>query len=135
MKKFFYVLAVVGVFGLTPAFAQDTHSVSTEKTDNLKGFQRLKKKDILTNIIGKVITDESHWSDHYLKDGTVVTISMGSEVVGKWLIKDNSLCIISKSTNECYEVWQLGTQIELRVADRDDPPYMAVIKDYKGHQE
>jgi len=100
--------------------------------DTSSEFYRLKKKDILAHIIGKVVTDETHWSDYYRKDGTVLTLSMGTEETGKWLIKNDELCIISKSANECYTVWQSGNQVELRLAGTDYP-YAGVIKDYKEH--
>src|SRR5690349_2818879 len=94
-------------------------------------LHRLKEKEIRANVVGKVVTDETHWSDYYLKDGTVKMLSMGTEEAGKWLIKKDELCISSKSTNECYEVWQSGNQVELRL-EGTGYPYVGVIKPHSG---
>lgn len=114
---------IVALSALLPALSH---------AENAAPFHRLKEKEIRAHIIGKVITDETHWSDYYRKDGTVETMSMGKEETGKWSIKDNELCVVSKSDHDCYEVWQSGNQIELRL-DGTGYPYQAVVKEYKEH--
>lgn len=94
-------------------------------------FHRFDAKSIRANIIGKVLTDGTHWSDYYRKDGVVESMSMGKEESGKWLISGDTLCVTSKSDNDCYEVWVSGHQVELRL-EGTGYPYQAVIKEYSG---
>src|SRR5215470_15715430 len=82
-------------------------------------FQRLSAREIRAQIIGKVITDESHWSHHFRPNGTVQSIVLSQLKQGTWKINGNTLCLTLKihkqeTTTECYEVWLRQDQVEYR---------------------
>ena len=82
-------------------------------------FQRLSAREIRSQIIGKVITDEAHWSQHFRPNGTLQSIVLSQLTQGTWKIHGNTLCLILKThkqetTTECYEVWRWKDHIEYR---------------------
>jgi hypothetical protein len=82
-------------------------------------FHRLSAQEIRTQIIGNVITDEAHWSQHFRPDGTLHSIVVSQLRQGTWKIKGHTLCLILKmrkqeTTTECYEVWRWKDHIEYR---------------------
>jgi hypothetical protein len=82
-------------------------------------FQRLSAREIRTQIIGNVITDEAHWSHHFRPDGTLQSIVLSQLKQGTWKINGNTLCLTLKkrkqdTTTECYEVWRWKDHIEYR---------------------
>ena len=82
-------------------------------------FQRLSAREIRAQIIGNVITDEAHWSQHFHPDGTLQSIVVSQLRQGTWTIKGHTLCLILKTrkqetTTECYEVWRWKDHIEYR---------------------
>jgi hypothetical protein len=82
-------------------------------------FQRLSAREIRAQIIGNVVTDEAHWSQHFRPDGTLHSIVVSQLRQGTWKIKGHTLCLILKTrkqetTTECYEVWRWKDHIEYR---------------------
>jgi hypothetical protein len=82
-------------------------------------FQRLSAREIRTQIIGNVVTDEAHWSQHFRPDGTLHSIVVSQLRQGTWKIKGHTLCLTLKTrkqetTTECYEVWRWKDHIEYR---------------------
>src|SRR5215831_8130414 len=82
-------------------------------------FQRLSAREIRAQIIGNVVTDEAHWSQHFRSDGTLHSIVLSQLKQGTWKINGNTLCLILKirkqeTTTECYEVWMWQDHIEYR---------------------
>jgi hypothetical protein len=82
-------------------------------------FQRLSAREIRAQIIGNVITDEAHWSQHFRPDGTLHSIVVSQLRQGTWKIKGPTLCLTLKTrqqdtTTECYEVWRWKDHIEYR---------------------
>jgi hypothetical protein len=82
-------------------------------------FQRLSAREIRAQIIGNVITDEAHWSQHFRPDGTLQSIVVSQLKQGTWKINGNTLCLTLKTrkqetTTECYEVWRWKDHIEYR---------------------
>jgi len=82
-------------------------------------YQRLSAREIRAQIIGHVITDEAHWSQHFRPNGTVQSIVLSQLKQGTWKINGNTLCLILKTrkqetTTECYEVWRWKDHIEYR---------------------
>jgi hypothetical protein len=104
------VLWAVGftmVLGLTLvcAYAADT-------------FVRLSAREIRAKIIGKVITNDAHWSHHFRPNGTVHSIVLSQHRQGTWKIVGNTLCLTLKTrrdqSTECYEVWLWKDHVEYR---------------------
>jgi len=82
-------------------------------------FRQLTAAQINAVVIGKVITDDAHWADHFYSDGTVRTVQMGETVRGTWRLDGNALCVTrpdkgGKSDTECNEVWISNESIEYR---------------------
>ena len=82
-------------------------------------FQRLSAREIRAQIIGNVITDEAHWSQHFRPNGTLQSIVLSQRKQGTWKIKGQTLCLTltmrkQKTTTECYEIWRWKDHIEYR---------------------
>ncbi len=82
-------------------------------------YKRLSAREIRAQIIGKVITDDAHWSQHFRPDGTLHSIVVSQLRQGTWKITGHTLCLILKTrkqetTTECYEVWRWKDHIEYR---------------------
>ena len=82
-------------------------------------FHRLSAHEIRTQIIGKVITDEAHWSQHFRPNGTLQSIVLSQLKQGTWKINGNTLCWTltmrkQETTTECYEVWMWKDHVEYR---------------------
>ena len=82
-------------------------------------FQRLSAREIRAQIIGNVITDEAHWSQHFRPNGMLQSIVLSQLKQGTWKINGNTLCLTLKTrkqatTTECYEVWMWKDHVEYR---------------------
>ena len=82
-------------------------------------FQRLSAREIRAQIIGSVVTDEAHWSQHFHPDGTLHSIVVSQLRQGTWKITGHTLCLTLKTrkeetTTECYEIWRWKDHIEYR---------------------
>ena len=81
-----------------------------------ENYQKLTGAQVRAELAGMEITDEIHWRDVYERDGTVRSHSMGRRRLGKWLVRQDELCVdLGKEEAEsCYEVWLSGRSVELR---------------------
>jgi hypothetical protein len=81
-------------------------------------FKRLSAKEVRARVVGKVITDEAHWSDRILADGSMQSFDMGNSRAGSWKLDGDELCLTRQArrqtTSDCFEVWQSNDRIELR---------------------
>ena len=81
-------------------------------------LMRLSAREIRAKIIGKVITDDTHWSHHFRPNGTVESIILSQLRQGTWKITGDTLCLTLKTrrepSTECYEVWLRKDQVEYR---------------------
>jgi hypothetical protein len=82
-------------------------------------FHRLSAREIRAQIIGNVVTDDAHWSQHFRPDGTLHAIVLAQRRQGTWKISGNALCLTLKTrqrdtTTECYEIWRWKDHIEYR---------------------
>lgn len=82
-------------------------------------FTRLSAREISAKIVGKVVTDDAHWSQHFRPDGTLHSIVLSQLRQGTWKINGNALCLTLKTrqqetTTECYEVWMWKDHVEYR---------------------
>ena len=89
--------------------------VSAQATDL---FHRLSAHEIRAQIIGNVITDDTHWSQHFRPDGTLHAIALSRLRQGTWTIDGNTLCRTltrrGKTTTTCSEVWMWKDRVEYR---------------------
>ena len=80
-------------------------------------FNRLTARDISTRLAGHMVTDEAHWSDSFMPDGTLKALELGQLRLGTWRIKNSELCLTRKAkkvVTECFEVWQSNDQVQYR---------------------
>ena len=82
-------------------------------------YHRLSAREIRAQIIGHVVTDEAHWSQHFRPDGTLHSIVVSQLRQGTWTIKGHTFCLTltmrkQETTTECYEVWRWKDHIEYR---------------------
>jgi len=99
-------LLAPGAFALvaSPGIAADT-------------FRRLSAEEIRTRIVGRVITDQSHWSDRFNPDGTLKAVDLGVVKPGTWKLAGNEMCVVRKArlpVTECFEIWIRNDEIEYR---------------------
>ena len=82
-------------------------------------FHRLSAREIRAQLIGKVVTDDAHWSQHFRPDGTLHTIVLAQR---RQHVEDQRPCVLcvtlktrkQGTTTECYEVWRWKDHIEYR---------------------
>jgi hypothetical protein len=83
-----------------------------------ESLKKLSAREINTRLSGRVVTDEAHWSDSFLPDGTLEGLELGQLRLGTWVVKNGELCLTRKSRKqtltECFEVWQWQDHIEYR---------------------
>jgi hypothetical protein len=95
---------------ITCALVVTSTAVATET------FKKLTGPQIRARLAGMELTDEVHWREAYVRDGSFVSRSMGRTRIGKWRVQDNALCVetADETDSGCYEVWLSGTKVELR---------------------
>ena len=81
-------------------------------------FHRLGAAEVRSTLIGKVVTDESHWADKFLEGGLMGGHQLGQLQTGYWkLSKNGELCVVRKvktSETDCFEVWLNHDQVQYR---------------------
>lgn len=97
-----------------------------------ESFRLLGEKEIRARVIGKDITDSSHWSIYLRSDGALLRDEMGRKWTGIWKIQSNRLCMSNPSieTPVCNEVWMSGENIRLR-AHKDEETWDALVEKHK----
>jgi hypothetical protein len=95
-------------------------------------FKMLGEKDVRATIVGREITDGSHWSIYVRPDGALVGAESGSVWSGTWNIQKNKLCLSNPGSKalDCYDVWMSGSTISLRLK-KDDDNFLGVVEKHK----
>lgn len=72
---------------------------------------------------------DPHFSEQYMRDGTVRIVTMGRRIIGKWHVKDGKLCIEAPKPEDsrCKEVWHSGDKYQFRV-EGDPVPYDVLLQ-------
>jgi hypothetical protein len=100
------LMGVVATAGCTAPFA---FSASAED------FRRLRTTEIRSRLGGMGVTDGVHWADQYMRDGTYRAFHMGKQTSGKWLVRNDELCLEQAAAEaSCKQVWAAGNRIEFR---------------------
>jgi hypothetical protein len=66
------------------------------------GFRKLSSPEIRRAFVGKIFTDESHFSNRYRADRTIEGVSMGAKASGTWRIAKDELCVTNRFGELCY---------------------------------
>src|ERR1700692_2384701 len=56
-------------------------------------FKLLGEKEIRARVVGKDITDSTHWVNYLRPDGILLSDEMGRKWSGTWKIQNNKLCM------------------------------------------
>jgi hypothetical protein len=79
-------------------------------------FHRLSAQEICARIIGNVITDDTHWSQHVRPDGTLHALALARLRQGTGHIDDDTPCRTltrrGKTTTACSEAWMWHDRVE-----------------------
>jgi hypothetical protein len=97
-------------------------------------FRLLSEKEIRVRVMGKDITDSSHWSMYLRSDGALLRDEMGRKWTGVWKIKKDKLCLSSPISKllDCHEVWMSGENIRLRLHE-DKETFDAVVTKHQAN--
>jgi hypothetical protein len=81
-------------------------------------YHRLKSAEVRSTLIGKVVTDESHWADKFLEGGAMGGHQLGQPQTGRWkLSRNGELCVVRKlktPQSDCFEIWVNHDQVQYR---------------------
>jgi hypothetical protein len=97
-------------------------------------FKLLGEKDIRARVIGKDMTDNTHWANYFRPDGVLLSEEMGRKWTGTWEIRKNKLCMSNPDLESltCNEVWMSGANIRLR-ENQDQETFDATIEKHRAH--
>jgi hypothetical protein len=91
-------------------------------------YRKLSDTEIKATLTGMEISDP-HFSEQYMRDGSVRIVTMGRRIVGKWKVKSGQLCIEAPKPEDsrCKEVWRSGDKYQLRL-EGDPVPYDVILQ-------
>ncbi len=91
-------------------------------------YRKLSDSEIRAKLTGMEISDP-HFSEQYMRDGTVRIVTMGRRIIGKWKIKGAQLCIEAPKAEDsrCKEVWRSDDKYQLRL-EGDPVPYEVILQ-------
>ncbi len=97
-------------------------------------FKLLSEKEIRARVVGKDITDSSHWVSYLRPDGVLLSSEMGRKWTGTWKIQNNKLCMSNPNLEslDCNEVWMSGANIRMR-ANPDQETFDAVVEKHRAN--
>jgi len=97
-------------------------------------FKLLGEKEIRARVVGKDITDSSHWVSYLRPDGALLSSEMGRKWTGSWKIQNNKLCMTNPNLEspDCNEVWMSGANVRMR-ANKDQETFDAVVEKHKAN--
>jgi len=99
-----------------------------------ENFKLLGEKEIRARVVGKDITDSSHWANYLRPDGVLLSSEMGRKWTGTWKIQNNKLCMSNPNLEspDCNEVWMSGANIRMR-ANKDQETFDAIVETHKAN--
>jgi hypothetical protein len=104
-------LHILGIAALTalPLLCSSAVCAKAEEARRLSGAE------IKRLIVGKAVTDEVHYTDHFHLGGVYEGVFMNKRSTGTWRVKGAQLCVTRGSEEEsCDELWRSGSRLERR---------------------
>src|SRR5258707_1710701 len=97
-------------------------------------FKLISEKEVRARVVGKDITDSSHWVSYLRPDGALLSSEMGRKWTGTWKIQNNKLCMSNPNLEspDCNEVWMSGANIRMR-ANKDQETFDAVVAKHNAN--
>jgi hypothetical protein len=97
-------------------------------------FKLLNEKEIRSRVVGKDITDNTHWANYLRLDGVLLSREMGINWTGAWKIQNNKLCMSNPNLEalSCNEVWMSGTNVRMR-ENRDQETFDATVEKHRAN--
>jgi hypothetical protein len=97
-------------------------------------FKLLREKEIRAKVVGKDITDSTHWVSYFRPDGVLLSREMGRKWTGTWKIQNNELCMSNPNLEglSCNEVWMSGTNIRMR-ENQDQETFDATVESHRAN--
>lgn len=97
-------------------------------------FKRLGEKEIRARVVGKDITDSTHWVSYLRPDGVLISSETGRKWTGTWKIQNNKLCMSNPTLEglNCNEVWMSGANIRLREY-QDQETFDATVENHRAN--
>lgn len=92
-------------------------------------FLKLTGTQIRAKLVGRQLTDESHWGEIYRPNGQLVSDEMGNTRVGSWRIVKNQLCKTypEDGGSACFDVWLSGRTVQMKILSSTDSPFEGVL--------
>lgn len=99
-------------------------------------FHKLTGDQIRAKLIGRQLTDESHWGEVYWPNGHLTSDEMGNKRVGSWRIVKNQLCKSYPDDigNACFDVWVSGNSVQMKIPGSTDFPFEGVLIKAPRHE-
>jgi hypothetical protein len=97
-------------------------------------FKLLSAKEIRARVVGRDITDSTHWVSYLRPDGVLLSSETGRKWAGTWKIQNNKLCMSNPTLEElsCNEVWMSGANIRMR-ANKDQETFDATVEKHTAN--
>ena len=97
-------------------------------------FKMLGEKEIRARVVGKDITDGSHWVTYLRPDGVLLSSESGSKWTGTWKIQNKKLCMSNPNVEglSCNEVWMSGANIRMR-ENKDQETFDATVEKHRAN--
>jgi hypothetical protein len=97
-------------------------------------FKLLGETEIRARVVGKDITDSTHWVSYLRPDGVLLSSETGRKWTGIWKIRNNKLCMSNPNLEglNCNEVWMSGANIRLR-ENPDQETYDATVEKHRAN--
>jgi hypothetical protein len=108
--------------------------VSASAVHSQDNFRMLGEREIRERVVGKDITDSSHWSMYVRPDGALLGEESSTHWTGTWKIQKSKLCLSNPGSQllDCYDVWMSGENVSLRL-NKDDNNFVAVIAKHRAN--
>ena len=107
---------VTPVLRPTSLRAATKHRLSIEgEAVAAENFKKLSGDQIRARFAGMQVTDEVHWRDVYVRDGSLRSYSMGSERLGNWFTRKDEFCVdLPEPDAGCFEVGLSGRRVAMK---------------------
>jgi hypothetical protein len=90
--------------------------IATRTAEAADKFRKLSDSEIRSKLAGTEITDDVHWAEQYMRDGSFKGFDMGRATKGRtWRAQSGELCVDNGTPDSgCREVWISSNKIEFR---------------------